>query len=132
VAASTLPIASAIATPSVTAAPNAPTVRAPPWARATTGPITNARPAPRPTTPRPTSTPANDGLTAQMTFPSAASRQHDAIAGRGPSRRRICAEPIVTAVIVAKNTVIVSPTADSETPNRPAIAPVTGPMLPPP
>jgi hypothetical protein len=38
----------------------------------------------------------------------------------------------VTAVIVAKNTVIVSPTAGSETPNRPAIAPVTGPMLPAP
>ena len=130
--ASTLPIASATATPIVTAAPNSPTSRAPPLARATTGTITNTRPAPRPTTARPTSTPANHGLTVQIRFPTPASRQARMIDTLGPRRCAIGAAPSVTIVIAAKNTVMVRPTVDSEIPNSRLIAVVAGPMLPPP
>ncbi len=49
-----------------------------------------------------------------------------------PSRRTTIAEANVTTTMAAKNTVIISPTVDKETPKFRLIASVAGPTLPPP
>jgi hypothetical protein len=49
-----------------------------------------------------------------------------------PRRRTTVAEAKVTSAMTAKNTVIISPTVDNETPNARLIASVAGPTLPPP